>query len=129
MSFEGRIRSPRWQKMAEVRKKTTIVSFTHRLKLLVWIETGLTSRGEVAENLESVLCTALIGVDPVLSYRGSRASESVDINAAVLTCPSRKDPDLTVWQVWVVVVKLVAHEAWALGCAQRSLQLLQLQAQ
>lgn len=101
-----------------------MVSFTHRLKLLVWIETGFTSRREVAENLEGVLCTALIGVNPVLSCRGTRPSESVDTNAAVLTCPSRKDLDLTIWQVRVVTVKLVAYEAWALGCAQRSLQLL-----
>lgn len=116
--------------MAEVRKKKSkMVSFTHRLKLLVWIETGLTSRSEVAENFEGVPCTALIGVNPVLSYRRSGPSKSVDINVAVLTCPSQKDLDLTIWQVWVVTVKLVAHEAWALGCAQRSLQLLQLQAQ
>jgi hypothetical protein len=106
-----------------------MVSFTHRLKLLVWIETGLTSCREVAENLEGVTCTALIGVNPVLSYHGSRARQSVHRNAAVLTCPSQKDLGLTIGQVWVVAVKLSAHEAWALGCAQRSLQLLQLQAQ
>lgn len=41
----------------------------------------------------------------------------------------RRDLDLTIWQVWVVVVKLMAYEAWVLGCARRSLQLLQLQTQ
>lgn len=86
MSCEGRIRSHRWQRW----EKDKMVSFTHRLKLLVWIETGLTSRCEVAENLEGITCTALIGVNPVLSYRGSRARQSVHRNAAVLPALFRR---------------------------------------
>lgn len=38
-----------------MRKRDRMVSVTHHLKLLVWIETGLTSRSEVAENLEGIL--------------------------------------------------------------------------
>lgn len=54
-TFEGRIRSHKWPKVEEVRERDRMVSVTHRLKLLVWIETGLTSRSEVAENLEGIL--------------------------------------------------------------------------
>lgn len=41
----------------------------------------------------------------------------------------RGDLDLTIWQVWVVALKLMAYEAWVLSGARRSLQLLQLQTQ
>lgn len=58
-----------------------MVSFTHQLKLLVWIETGLTSRREVAENLEGVSFAALIGVNPVFSCHRARRRGSVDTNA------------------------------------------------
>lgn len=41
----------------------------------------------------------------------------------------RGDLDLTIWQVWVVALKLMAYEAWVLSGARRSLQLFQLQTQ
>lgn len=69
-----------------------MVSFTHRLKLLVWVETGLTSGSEVAEDLEGVPCTALIGVNPVLSYHRTGPNESVGVSVAVFTCPSQRGP-------------------------------------
>lgn len=86
MSFEGRIRFHRWPKMEEMRKDG-MISVTHHLKLLVWIETGFTSRSEVAENLQGILCAALIGVNPVFSCRRARHSGSVAMDAAVLPCP------------------------------------------
>lgn len=45
------------------------MQWAHRLKLLVWVETRLTMSSEVAKHLEGVSVAALIGVDPVLTWR------------------------------------------------------------
>lgn len=47
-------------------------SVTHGLKLLVWIEAGLSSSREVAKNPERVPSTALVGIDPVFPCRRAR---------------------------------------------------------
>uniref|UniRef100_A0A3Q2Z990 Uncharacterized protein n=1 Tax=Hippocampus comes TaxID=109280 RepID=A0A3Q2Z990_HIPCM len=73
------------------------MQWAHRLKLLVWVETRLTMSSEVAKHLEGVSVAALIGVDPVLTWRDTGRLHHNDTFPPSFDIPSLPRPFRQWW--------------------------------